>query len=103
MDITVQELRQKLESGEKFVFIDVREPWENEEVNLGATLMPIGDLMNRMWELEDHKNDEIVVHCRSGARSGMAQSLLTAQGFTNVRNLTGGVMAWMDAFGTTKP
>jgi rhodanese-related sulfurtransferase len=103
MDITVQELHQKLESGEKFVFIDVREPWENEEFNLGATLIPLGDLMNRFWEFEDHKNDEIVVHCRSGARSGMAQAMLTAQGFTNVRNLTGGVMAWLDAFGKSKP
>jgi rhodanese-related sulfurtransferase len=103
MDITVQELHQKLESGEKFVFIDVREPWEYEEFNLGATLLPLGDLINRAWELEDHKNDEIVVHCRSGGRSGMAQAMLTAQGFTNVRNLTGGVMAWLDAFGTTKP
>ena len=103
MDITVQELRQKLESGEKFVFIDVREPWEYEEFNLGATLLPLGDLMNRVWEFEDHKNEEVVVHCRSGARSGMAQQLLTGMGFTNVRNLTGGVMAWQDAFGQSKP
>ncbi len=103
MDISVQELRQKLAAGEKFVFIDVREPWEYEEFNLGATLMPLGDLINKIWELEDHKNDEIVVHCRSGSRSGMAQSLLQAQGFNNVRNLTGGVMAWFDTFGPVKP
>jgi len=103
MDITVQELRQKLESGEKFVFIDVREPWEYEEFNLGARLMPLGELMNRMWELEDHKNDEIVLYCRSGNRSGMAQSLMQAQGFTNVRNLSGGLLAWQNAFGATKP
>jgi len=103
MDITVQELSQKLESGEKFVFIDVREPWEYEEFNLNATLIPLGDLMNRSWELDEHKNEEIVVHCRSGGRSGMAQSLLTGMGFSNVRNLTGGVMAWKEAFGETKP
>jgi len=103
MDITVQELRQKLESGEKFVFIDVREPWEYQEFNLGARLMPLGELMNRMWELEDHKNDEIVLYCRSGNRSGMAQSLMQAQGFTNVRNLSGGLLAWQNAFGATKP
>lgn len=103
MNITVQELRQKLESGEKFVFIDVREPWEYQEFNLGARLIPLGELMNRMWELEDHKNDEIVLYCRSGNRSGMAQSLMQAQGFTNVRNLSGGLVAWQNAFGATKP
>jgi len=102
MDITVQELRQKLESGEKFVFIDVREPWENEEFNLGAQLIPLGTLINSMYELDEHKNEEIVVHCRSGARSGQAQALMQANGFTNVRNLTGGIMAWEAAFGKTK-
>jgi rhodanese-related sulfurtransferase len=103
MEITVQELQQKLASGEKFVFIDVREPWEYEEFNLGAQLIPVGDVMNKMWELEDHKFDEIVVYCRSGARSGMAQALLLANGFSNVRNLKGGVMAWIDTFGSVKP
>lgn len=103
MDITIQELRQKLESGEKFVFIDVREPWEHEEFNLGARLIPLGDLMNRAAELYDHKNDEIVVHCKSGSRSGMAQSMLAAQGFTNVRNLTGGAQAWKAAYGANIP
>lgn len=103
MDISVQELRQKSAAGEKFIFIDVREPWEYDEFNLGATLLPLGDLMNKMWELEDHKNDEIVVHCRTGSRSGMAKSMLEANGFTNVRNLSGGVVAWIDAFGTVKP
>lgn len=103
MDITVEELYQKLQSGEKFVFIDVREPWEYEEFNLGAELIPLGSLTNRSWELEDHKNDEIVIHCRSGARSGMAQAMLMGQGFTNVRNLTGGVMAWKEVYSTGKP
>jgi rhodanese-related sulfurtransferase len=103
MDITVQELRQKLESGEKFVFLDVREQHEYDEFNLGAQLIPLGEVLNRMWEFDDHKNDEIVVHCRSGARSGTAQSLFQAQGYTNVRNLTGGVLAWREAFGDTKP
>ena len=102
MEMTVQELHQKLESGEKFVFIDVREPWEYEEFNLGAQLIPVGDMPNRMWELDDHKNDEIVVHCRSGARSGMAQQMLLANGFSNVKNVKGGIMAWTEAFGNTK-
>ncbi len=103
MDITVQELRQKLASGEKFTLIDVRELWENEEFNVGGQLIPLGSLMNQLWELEDHKNDEVVVYCRSGNRSGMAQALMQAQGFTNVRNLTGGMLAWRETFGDTKP
>lgn len=97
MNITVQELKQKLDAGENFVFLDVREPWENAEFNLGAQLIPLSVLPNRMWELEGYKNEEIVVHCRSGARSGMAQAMMQAQGFTNVKNLTGGVMAWQEA------
>ncbi len=103
MDINVQELRKKLEAGENFLFIDVREPWEHQEFNLGGQLIPVGELMNRSWELKDHMNDEIVLYCRSGARSGMAQALLQAQGFANVRNLTGGLIAWKDAFGNFKP
>jgi rhodanese-related sulfurtransferase len=98
-DITVQELKHKLDSGEKFVFIDVREAWENEEANLGAQLIPLGELMTRVYELEEHKNDEIVIHCRSGARSGMAKQLLVAQGFTNVRNVLGGIMDWHNNYG----
>ena len=103
MDITVEELRQKIQSGEKFVFIDVREPWEYEEFNLGAKLIPLGTLINSMYELDDHKNEEIVLHCRSGARSGQAQMMMQANGFSNVRNLTGGVMAWNAAYGMEKP
>ena len=102
MEITVQELQQKLQSGEKFLLIDVREPWEYEEFNLGGQLIPVGDMMNKMWELEDHKEDEIVVHCRSGARSGMAQGLMLANGFKNVRNLKGGVMEWTAVYGNGK-
>jgi len=103
MDITVQELRQKFVDGDQFVFIDVREPWEYEEFNIGAKLIPLGTVLSTMSELEDYKNDEIVVHCRSGARSGTAQALLTANGFTNVRNMTGGIVAWMQAYGKEQP
>lgn len=99
MDITVQELRQKLDSGEQFLLLDVREPWEYEEFNIGGKLMPVGSLMNQIWELEEYRDQQVVVHCRSGARSAMAQGLLMANGFTNVRNLNGGMLAWLEAFG----
>jgi rhodanese-related sulfurtransferase len=103
MEITVQDLRTRLEAGDKFVFIDVREPWEYEEFNLGAQLIPLNTLVNSMYELDEHKESEIIVHCRSGARSAMAQGLLLANGFKNVLNLKGGVMAWQETFGNIKP
>ena len=103
MEITVQDLRQKLEAGEKFVFIDVREPWEYEEFNLGAQLIPLNTLVNSMYELDEHKDELIILHCRSGARSGMAQGLLLANGFKNVLNLKGGVLAWQEVYGNVKP
>ena len=99
MDITVQELKERLDKGEKFVFIDVREPHEYEDFNLGAELIPVNNLHTRLEDFGDQKNAEIVVHCRSGARSGMAQQFMQMNGFTNVRNLTGGVLAWQEAFG----
>ncbi len=100
MDISVQELKEKLDSKEEFIFIDVREPHEYETFNLGAKLMPLGDIMQIIEEYDDRKEEEIVLHCRSGARSGQAQMFMQQYGFTNVRNLTGGVLAWADAFGS---
>ena len=98
MDITVQELKQKLDAGDDFLFIDVREAHEFEEFNLGAQLIPLGTVMDHIPNLEAHKNKEVVIHCRSGGRSGMAQQLMQQAGFSNVRNLTGGVLAWQEAF-----
>ncbi len=103
MDITVQELRKKIEAGEQFLLIDVREPGEHQAFNVGGQLIPVTEMMMRVAEFKDHQNDEIVVYCRSGARSGMIQAFLQAQGFTNVRNLTGGMIAWQDAFGASRP
>ena len=99
-DITVQELKKRLDAGDQsFVFIDVREPYEYQEFNLGAQLIPLGNIPNAIADLEEHKADEIVVHCRSGARSGQAKMFMMQNGFTNVRNLEGGVLAWQSAFG----
>lgn len=97
MDITVQELHHRLQNGDQFIFIDVREPYEYEEFNLGARLIPLGTLPAHIEELAEHKDEEIIVHCRSGARSGTAQAILQSQGFSNVRNVLGGVMAWQQS------
>lgn len=93
-DITVEELKQKLDNKESFIFIDVREPYEYEDFNLGAKLIPLGTLPSAIPDLLDHKDDEIIIHCRSGARSGSAKITLTQLGFSRVRNLMGGVLDW---------
>ncbi|WP_019990779.1 rhodanese-like domain-containing protein [Rudanella lutea] len=94
MDITVQELKERLENGEKLNLFDVREPNEYEQDNIGATLIPLGELPFRMDELDGLQDEEVIVHCRSGARSARAQQLLEENGFTNVRNLVGGILEY---------
>lgn len=94
MDITVQELKERLDNGEELHFYDVREEHEYEADNLGAVLIPLGELPDHMDELKHLKNEEIIVHCRSGARSANAQKYLQANGFTNVRNVIGGILAY---------
>ena len=100
MDITVQELKQRMDAGETgFVLIDVREPYEHEEFNIGGQLIPVGSVMGAIPALESHKDEEIILYCRSGNRSGMAKQLMVATGFQNVRNLLGGMLAWRENFG----
>jgi rhodanese-related sulfurtransferase len=98
-DITVEELKTRRDNGDNVVVIDVREPWEYEEFNIGGKLIPLGTLPDALADLEDLKDTEVVVHCRSGARSATAKAFLTQQGFTKVRNMLGGVMAWQAQFG----
>ena len=93
-DITVNELKERLEKGEKFHFFDVREEWEYEEDNLGANNIPLGELDHQLEQLAGIKHEEIVVHCRSGARSGNAKKFMETKGFTKVRNVLGGIVAY---------
>lgn len=94
-DITCSEVKERLDKGEKFNFIDVREIWEHEERNIGAQLIPLGDLPMRLSEIAHLKGEEIVVHCKSGGRSSQAKKYLNSQGFTNVRNMVGGITAYL--------
>ena len=97
-DITVEELKSKLDNKEDFVFIDVREQHEYDMFNLNAQLIPLGELPGKLEDLADHKDKEIVVHCRSGARSATAKAFMEQAGFTKVRNLLGGVLDWIDKY-----
>ncbi len=100
-DITVHELKTRLDTKteNEFIFIDVREPHEYAEFNLGAELIPLGTIPTAATEvLAEHKDTEIIIHCKSGGRSGQAQAYLQTLGFKNVRNVLGGAMAWKEAF-----
>ncbi len=97
-DITTHELKERLDNQEEVFIIDVREPHEHEEYNIGGTLIPLGQLPSSLESIEDHKEDEIVVYCRSGNRSGAAKNFLVQAGFTKVRNLLGGMLEWQEEF-----
>jgi sulfur-carrier protein adenylyltransferase/sulfurtransferase len=101
--ISVEELKKKLDAKENVFVLDVREPHEYQIVNLGAPLIPVGSIESRVGELADRKNDEIVIHCKSGGRSQKAALALKAAGFTNVSNLTGGITAWAEKIDPTMP
>jgi len=92
--ITVEELKAKLDAGEKFRLIDVREPSEYSVAKIeGSDLRPLGQIVNWAQEPAD-KDEEIVLHCHHGMRSDRACQYLAAQGFTNVKNLIGGIDEW---------
>jgi rhodanese-related sulfurtransferase len=97
-DITCEELKERMDKGEKLNIIDVREPYEFEEYNIGAQLIPLGEIPFKLDSLAQLKDEEVIVHCKSGSRSGNAKLFLIENGFTNVRNLIGGVTLWKATF-----
>ena len=95
MDISVEELKERIEKGENLNLIDVREQWEFDEANIGAKLIPLQTLPNKLSELEPLKEQEVIIHCRSGKRSDNAKKFLEQNGFKNVRNVLGGIEAYL--------
>lgn len=94
-NISVQELKQRKEANETLYILDVREPAEYAEVNMGALLIPLGQVVNAQIDaIEDWKDKEVIVHCRSGKRSLTACMVLEQLGFSNTKNLEGGILAW---------
>ena len=96
-DISIQEFKEREAKGEALNVLDVREQWEYDEDNIGATLIPLGDLPARHSEIADWKSQELIVHCKAGGRGGNAKKYLVSQGFTNVRNLLGGITAYRES------
>lgn len=98
MDITVQELKERLDQGKAPIMIDVREPYEWEMQHLeGVRKISLGTIPAFLPDLTPElKDEEVVLICRSGGRSGRATQFLKNQGFANVRNLEGGMLAWKE-------
>lgn len=96
-NITVEEVKQRLDAGEALHLIDVREPYENAEFNIGGTLLPLGKIQSlEIDEIEDLRDKEVIFYCRSGNRSGIAAMILDQAGFRNTKNLEGGMLAWQE-------
>lgn len=95
-NITVDELKAKIDSGEKVNIIDCREPHEYAESHIqGVRLVPLGKIQTmQVDDIEDLKEEEVILQCRSGRRSMMAAMVLDQMGFADTYNLEGGILAW---------
>lgn len=97
-EITAKELKQLIDEKKDFQLIDVREQYEYDEANLKAELIPMGEVMDNVDKIS--KDKQVVVHCRSGKRSATVIGALESQhGYTNLYNLKGGILAYIDEVG----
>ena len=101
-EVTVRELKARLDRQDSFLLLDVREPQEFEICRIpGSVLIPLNELPARLSEIEGR--DDMIVHCKSGVRSGKAVKLLHEAGYGQARNLKGGILAWIDKIDTSLP
>jgi rhodanese-related sulfurtransferase len=99
-NITVDEVKKRMDAGEKLHLVDVREPYENADFNIGGILLPLGEIRSmQIDEIEDLKDKEVILYCRSGNRSAQAGMFLETMGFENTKNLVGGLVAWEEKYG----
>jgi rhodanese-related sulfurtransferase len=99
--ISCSELKTKLDTKSNVHLIDVREPAEHADFNIGGKLLPLGNILSMMTDdIDDLKNEEVICYCRSGNRSMQACLMLETVGFKNVKNLTGGMLEWQEKFST---
>ena len=96
-NISVSKLKERIAANETIHLLDVREPDERLEFNIGGVFIPLGQVMSMQTdEIENLKNEEVICYCRSGKRSMQAAMMLETFGFTNVVNLEGGMLAWQN-------
>ena len=101
--ISVEEVKKRMDAGEELNILDVREPAEYAEFNIGGKLLPLGKVQTmQVEEIEDWKDQEVIIHCRSGKRSMMACLFLDTLGFRDTKNLEGGLVEWESKFGKTQ-
>src|ERR671933_1481341 len=100
-EVSVRELKQKMDHGEDVFVLDVREPHEHEVANIGVRLVPLGELPQRLAELD--QDESFAVHCKTGGRSAKAVKLLQDAGFGNVYNVKGGITAWSEEIDPSVP
>ncbi len=103
-EITAAELKMKMDDGEHFLLLDVREPNEYEIARIdGSRLIPLNEVAQRSSEISDYKDRDVVVHCKMGVRSAQAIEILKGQGFRNLKNLEGGIDQWSTQIDTNVP
>ncbi len=100
-EVSVQELKQMKDNKDDFQLIDVREEMEFDTCNIQGELIPMGTVMDNLDKIS--KDKKVIVHCKSGKRSATIVQVLEMQGYTNVYNLKGGIMAWSDEIDPTVP
>lgn len=94
-EITPTDLKARIAAGENLILLDVRQPEEHAEVHIpNSILIPLGELEERIDELEEYRDKELIIYCRSGNRSGQACMFLNMMGFENTVNLRGGMLSW---------
>jgi len=99
LTITPEEVKQRLDAGEKLQLVDVRESFEHDAFNIGGLLLPLGKVKEYdTTDIDELKDEEVILYCRSGNRSGQAALILESLGFTNAKNLIGGMIAWQEKF-----
>ncbi len=97
--ISVDEVKARIDAGEELNLLDVREPDERAEFNIGGKFLPVGQIMSlHTDDIEEWKDREVICYCRSGQRSARAAQMMETLGFTNVKNLTGGMLEWQQKF-----
>lgn len=98
--ITVDELKARMDAGEKLNIVDVREDVERADFNIGGTHLRLGRIQEMaIDDIEDLKDQEVIIYCRSGNRSQTACFMLEQMGFKNTVNVSGGMLDWEQKFG----